>query len=83
METTNIGAITGAGNRVGDYRKPVKNSYPNPEDWWWTSVLFTNGWRQFQEKGEEAIYERLDLEIYRALGLEARQRLQMERANAL
>lgn len=44
------------GHPVGSYHKPVKNSAPNPDNIWWTSVLFKSGWKQFQ--GSKSSVER-------------------------
>jgi len=65
-ETSNISAITGIANRVGDHRKPTKNHAPNPENWWSSAVLFPSGWRPFSRRGEAAINAELKAQIEKA-----------------
>ena len=55
----NISAITGIANRLGDYRGPVKNSPPNPCNFWWGGVLTKRGWVHVQEVGRERVVVKL------------------------
>jgi hypothetical protein len=55
----NISAITGIANRIGDYRGPVKNHAPNPDGYWWGSVLTKHRWVHVQEIGRKKTVKKM------------------------
>ena len=55
----NISAITGIPTPNGDYTGPVKNSAPNPGNYWYGTVHTKYGVKHVQEQGREKTWKKM------------------------